>query len=353
MRGVLLMVALVAPGLLPAQMVRGRVLEGGDDTPVPRAIVELRHGNGVVATRGLTGPTGAFAINAPAAGRYTIRVAAIGYSPHLAPPFDVPATGVTYGDIRLTRVAVTLTELQVLSTSRCGTGGAGSPVLARLLDAARTSLEVMGGSIAAGGDGFRVELVRRKALATRRDSVITADTTTAALMRWPIESVRPDSIQWLGFMVPGEHVNGDGGNLWFGPDVRVLFAEWFLESHCFRVVPRRADSSAITIVFDPVAERGRVDIGGTMVLDPHTLALRRLTFEHRNLPRPFRVGMAGGELRFAELPSGTWLPVSWRLFAPIVSETTGGTLGIEQLAGRVLGIDGGTPPRPPRRRTEE
>lgn len=350
MRAVLLFVALAVPALLPAQLVRGRVLEGGG-TPIPRAMVELRLPTGQVANRGVTGATGAFAINAPTAGRYTIRVAAIGYTPHLSPPFTVSGEGVGYGDIRLARVAVTLAELQVLGTSRCGTGGTGSAVLTRLLEGARTSLDVMGGTLASS-DGFRVEMVHRQALATRRDSVISADTTAAALMRWPIESIDPDSIKWLGFMVPGEFAGGDAGHLWFGPDVRVLFAEWFLESHCFRVERRASDTTAITVVFDPVVERNRVDIGGTMVLDPNTLALRRLTFEHRNLPRPFRVGMAGGELRFAELPSGTWLPMSWRIFAPILSASTGGAIGSDERSGRVLGVGGdtGRVPGPPTRR---
>jgi hypothetical protein len=354
MRRVLLMLALAVPALLPAQLVRGRVLESGD-AAVPRAIVELRSLTGAVANRTVTGPTGSFALNAPTAGRYTLRVAAIGYAPHMAPAFDVPAEGVQYGDIRMNRVAVTLAELQVLGDSRCGQGGSGSTVLARLLEGARTSMDVMAGTLASAGDGFRVELVHRQALATRRDSVITADTTAASLMRWPIESIDPDSIRWLGFMVPNEFAGTGEGHLWFGPDVRVLFAEWFLESHCFRVERRDADTTAITVVFDPVPERDRVDIGGTMILDASTLALRRLTFQHRNLPRPFRAGMAGGELQFAELPPGTWLPIAWRIFAPILSSETGGAIGIDQRSGRVLGVDLPTVPltTPPRRSEEE
>jgi hypothetical protein len=354
MRGVFLVLVLLWPALACGQLVRGRVLEAGTDAPIARAIVELRLPGGQVANRGITAPNGSFAINAPRAGRYQVRVAAIGYSPYLAPGFEVPPEGVTYGDVRMTRAAVTLTELQVLGTSRCGTGGMGSDVLTRLLEAARTSLDVMSGSLTAGGNGFNVEMVHRQALATRRDSVISADTTRGAMMRWPIESIDPDSIKWLGFMVPSGFAGENAGHLWFGPDVRVLFADWFLESHCFRVEARSADTTAITVVFDPVIERGRVDIGGTMVLDPRSLALRALTFEHRNLPRPFRTGMAGGELRFAEQASGTWLPISWRIFAPIPSSATGAPIGIDERSGRVLGLEVlGSQPAPARQRLEE
>jgi hypothetical protein len=346
-------VCLLIPTGLSAQLVRGRVLEAGAGTPVARAIVELRLPSGAVATRGVSGPSGTFTLNAPGAGRYHLRVAAIGYTPHLSPAFEVPAEGVTYGDVRLGRVAVTLAELKVLGTSRCGTGGTGSAVLARLLEGARTSLSVMSGTIAVSGEGFRAEMVRRRSLATRRDSLITADTTVLAPLRWPIQSVGADSLRRAGFMA-GEPGVTIGGPVWLGPDVDVLFSDWFLESHCFRVAARSADTATIVVHYEPVIERGRVDIGGTLVLDRTTLALRQLTFVHRNLPAPIRAGTAGGELRFVELPNGAWLPMSWRLYAPTLSDTEGIVLGIEELSGRVLGLEMlGSQPAPARQRLEE
>lgn len=350
MHGVFLLLALTAPALLPAQLVRGRVLESGGN-PIPRAIVELRRPTGEVVNRTVSGATGSFALNAPSAGRYSLRVAAIGYSPNPAPPFEVPAEGITYGDVRLARVAVTLADLEVLETARCGSLHAGSEAMSRLLDGARTSLEVMNSSISSAGNGFRVQMVHRRAMATSRDSTTSADTTASAVLRWPIEAIDPDSIRKVGFRVRAMFDVGEG-HYWFGPDVRVLFANWFLESHCFRVAPRAADTAAIVVEFSPTERSSKVDIAGTLELDPATLALRRLTFEHRNLPRPLRNGVAGGEVQFVELPGGLWLPMTWRLYAPILESLHGGAIGISERSGRVLGVD--IPNlSPPRRRTEE
>ena len=84
-----LAVGLMLPGTVSAQLVRGRVLESGDNTPIPRAMVELRLPNGQVASRGLSGPAGAFAITAPVAGR------AEGGSPPEAGPSAASAAKIT------------------------------------------------------------------------------------------------------------------------------------------------------------------------------------------------------------------------------------------------------------------
>ena len=352
MRGAFLILALMVPAILPAQLVRGRVQESGG-TPIARAIVELRHPGGDVVVRSTSGPSGAFALTAPAVGRYTLRVMAIGFTPHSGVEFDVPATGVVYGDVLLPRVAVTLADLEVLGTARCGSLQGGSEAMSRLLDGARTSLEVMKNSVSSGGNGFRVQMVHRRALATARDSTVTADTAAPSVLRWPIEAIDPDSIRKVGFRVRAMFDVGEG-HYWFGPDARVLFADWFLEGHCFRVVPRAADSAAIVVEFSPSERSTKVDIAGTMELDPTTLALRRLTFEHRNLPRPLRNGVAGGELHFVELPTGVWLPMTWRLYAPILESVNGAAIGISERSGRVLGLD--LPKQElsaPRRRTED
>lgn len=334
MRGVFLTLALIAPALLPAQVLRGRVIEAGG-APVPRALVELRLPDGSVPARTRSGASGAYAIVAPGPGAYRLRVVAIGYSPHLSEAFAL-ATNTVHPDVTMARVAVTLADIEVLERSRCGSGGGGA-VLARLLDAARTSLDVMQATVTADS-GFAVRVVRRTALATRRDSLITADTSAAQVTRWPIESVDPDSIRKVGFMVEGP-VEGGTGYHWFGPDVRVLFAEWFLADHCYHLAGSAADG-ILTVRFEPTGSRRRVDIAGTLELDATTLALHRLTFEHRNLPAPLRAGAAGGEIRFAERGDGVWLPVEWRIRAPILGSRFRGAIGHSEASGFVIRQDG-------------
>jgi hypothetical protein len=332
MRGVFLSLALAAaPAVVSAQAVRARVLEE-DGTPLPRALAELRRADGTVAARATSGRDGAVTVTAPAPGRYRLRILAIGYSPYQSSFFELTSAGRAVADVRLARVAVTLADLEVLERSRCG-GGAGT-VLARLLDGARTALDVMQANLA-GGDGFASRLITREALATRGDSLITADTSAVALVRWPLASIDPDSIRVFGFMTQGI-VPGGMGYHWFGPDVRVLFADWFLANHCFRVERRATGDSVITLTFAPVATGARVDIAGTLVLDAATLALHRLTFEHRNLPSPLRAGSAVGEVTFAELGDG-WVPLTWRIYAPIVTDDLRTVLGSFERQGEVQG----------------
>ncbi len=346
MRVATLLLALSLPGLLPGQQVRGRVVGGDDHHPLSRALVELRQPSTGFSARTVTTPSGAFVIQAPAIGRYTLRVAAIGYSPQQLPLFDVQ------GDVRLVDVAmqpavVTLRDLQVLGDAgKCGSLGGESSVLTRLLDGARTSLDVMAATLEGSG-GFRIEAVHRTALAGRGDSIITADTTRGAMVAWPIQAVDPDSLRRVGFMAEGL-VNFQQGRVWYGPDVSVLSADWFLQSHCFHLATGPQDSTGIRLVFEPAKKGKLVDIAGTMLLDPKTLALKRLTFEHRNLPDHLRNGVAGGELTFAPLPSGLWLPMTWRIFAPIQSDRTGRAMGIDERDGRLLSAQpGGVSSRSP------
>lgn len=349
MRVATLLLTLGLPGLLPGQSVRGRVVGGGDSLPIPRAVVELRGVGTTFSARTTTSPSGAFAIAGPRAGRYQLRAAAIGFSPRRTEPFDLPAEGLRIDDVVLDRAVLTLRDLEVLETAtRCGALGAGSTVLTRLLDGARTSLEVMEQSMRTSGSSFRIEAVRRTSLAGRGDSIVTADTTRGGLARWPIAAVDPEILRADGFMSRG-NLDFREGSTWYGPDLGVLSADWFLASHCFHVDLRRSDSSSITLVFEPVERGELVDIAGTLVLDPKTLALTAMTFEHRNLPDRLPRGVAGGEIRFAPLPSGLWLPMEWRIFAPIQGQRSGRAMGIEERSGSVVGVVGGSGPATPHR----
>lgn len=339
MRVAILLLALGIPGVLSGQQVRGRVVGAGDAVPLPSAVVELRQVGTAFTARTTTSSSGTFLVAGPRTGRYTLRIAAIGYAPRITEPFDLPVDGIRLGDVALERAVITLQELEVLETaSRCGALGAGSGVLGRLLDGARTSLEVMEQSLAGRGSGFRIEMVRRTAIAMRRDSMITADTIHGELVRWPISALDPERLREHGFVDAGSFDLPEG-RTWYGPDLGVLSAEWFLASHCFRVEPKRGDSTSIVLVYEPESRSDRVDIAGTLVLDRETLALTAMTFEHRNLPDRLPHGVAGGEIRFAPLPSGLWLPIAWRIYAPVQGQMNRRAMGIEERAGRVLGVE--------------
>src|SRR5690606_9386136 len=112
-----LLLALLAPTLVGAQVVRGRAVSAETGAPIPRAIVELRRGEW--SARTTTSASGAFTLAADGPGRYTLRVAAIGFSPSTLDRLVVPAGTLDAGDVMLSRVAFTLPELRVDAPSAC------------------------------------------------------------------------------------------------------------------------------------------------------------------------------------------------------------------------------------------
>ncbi|HET9066302.1 MAG TPA: carboxypeptidase regulatory-like domain-containing protein, partial [Gemmatimonadales bacterium] len=349
MRVVRMLLALFLPAALTAQTVRGRVVSDAESpTPIARAIVELTQGSW--SRRTLTTASGSFSLEGNGPGAYNLRVAAIGFTPTTRTRLVLGSDPLELGDFRLAPRVITLEEIDVQGNSSCKAGPNSTSVLGRLLDGARTSLEVMEATLPTMQGGFKVERVTRRAVAARRDSFVTADTLISTFSAWPIASVGLDSLERFGFSMDGLS-DGSAGRTWFGPDVAVLFSDWFLAGHCFMVMAPKAKDQPIVITYEPATKRGMVDIGGELTLDPATLALTALTFEHRNLPNRMRNGVAGGELEFAQLPSGLWLPMRWSIRAPIQT-TRGEVAGSSSQSGAVVGYEGKLPDAPLiRRRT--
>ncbi|MEO8480175.1 MAG: carboxypeptidase regulatory-like domain-containing protein, partial [Gemmatimonadota bacterium] len=349
MRVIRLLLMLFLPAALSAQSVRGRVVNDAESpAPIARAIVELSQGSW--SRRTLTGATGTYQIAGNGPGVYSFRVAAIGFAPTTRTRILLASEPLDLGDIRLAAHVITLADIDVQANSSCKASPGSGTVLGRLLDGARTSLQVMEGTLPTLEGGFRVERITRRALPGRRDSLVSADTSTSIFTVWPIASVGVDSLERFGFSMDGL-ADGSDGRTWFGPDVAVLFSDWFLGTHCFTVKDRKGEGAPVVVTFEPAGKSGMVDIGGDFTLDPTTLALTRLTFEHRNLPNRMRNGVAGGDLQFAQLPSGLWLPMKWSIRAPIQT-TRGAVAGSSSQAGQVVGFENKLPDAPPiRRRT--
>lgn len=347
MRVIRLLLMLSLPAALTAQTVRGRVVNDAESPePIARAIVELSQGDW--SRRALTTPSGTFAVEGNGPGVYNLRIAAIGFAPTTRTRLVLASDPLELGDIQLAHQVFTLDDIDVQANSSCKASPSSTTVLGRLLDGARTSLQVMEATLPTLQGGFRVERITRRSLPGRRDSLVSADTATSIFTGWPIASVGIDSLERFGFSMEGL-ADGSIGRTWFGPDVAVLFSDWFLGNHCFRVEAPKSKDAPIVVNYEPASKSGMVDIGGRLTLDPTTLALTSLSFEHRNLPDRMRDGLAGGELVFAQLPSGLWLPMRWSIHAPI--QTTRGALaGSSSQSGEVVGYEGNLPDSPPVRR---
>ena len=350
------LVALAAPPL-DGQAIRGRLVDTTSNAPVSGALAELRDAQGKLVQQVFTSPSGVFLFVAPASQRYQIRVAAIGFARHAAVWVTLGAGPVVLPDIVLTAVIVSLPDLRAMTGKRaCGKSELTPETFGGLLESAHTSLEMMDATLRSAQLGFEIQTVRRMAVRkTSEDSSVSADTVSGTLHDWPVRSLSLDSLQAFGFQRARTPEEGSG-HFYYGPDMQVLFSDWFLDTHCFTLDKKLTTGDTVFIRFDPTGKQRHVDISGVLVLDRVSLTMRRLTYTLRNLPDGLPDRAAGGEMRFAERSEGLWVPVEWAIWAPITKsmrQISRPTM-IVMTPGSRGGMSGGrgmgrafTPPPPP------
>ena len=333
---------LALPHDLAAQVLRGRVVAADRSLPIPGALVELQDSVGRPVQRALTTPSGTYRFLPGSLGRFRVRVAAIGYAIRPTELVTLHGEELVLPDFRLAAAIAILPDLVVAGKRRmCGREILDDPLLGRLLEGAKASLALMEQSIGLS-TRFTVEEVRTRELTAVKPTRTTADTTVGELTKWPLESVEPELLRAEGFARMLDSTEGRG-RVYYGPDLRVLFADWFLDSHCFAFnVKERDDSEGlIRVTYAPKGKSKLVDVGGELLIDATTLSLREFTFVHRNLPGHIKEGAAGGMVGFARLEAGGWLPVRWEIYGPVESAR------VAVRTTRVVRMGGGRPKGPP------
>lgn len=341
----LLALACLQAGAAQGQAVQGRVLElpGGD--PLAGALVTLVDSAGSEVTRGATSPSGGFVLSADTAGRYHVVIRRIGQHPWRSPAFAL-AAGTTYPVTF--RVDARPYELPTLTVearrSRCGARPGDSGVLGGLLESAEVALQLAKATADERRLAFSTATYLKR-LAPDLRVLDSASTGATRLARWPIESADPDSLRTWGFVRrpapdPSSGSEEDGSPIYYGPDARVLFSDWFLASHCFRVDEEQA--GRLEVRFAPELRGDRAAIEGRLLLDRGSMELRRLDFEYVGLPRWVPKGKAGGFVELRRLPGGAWVPRSWQLRAPLAVRSAGSSRlrhnGWLETGGRVTAV---------------
>jgi hypothetical protein len=335
---------------LAAQQVLGRAVRDTDGSPLAEALVVILDRAGHEVARAVTTPSGAFDLRAPA-GRYRLRVQRIGQRGWEAAPFDLAAGQIFKPTFRVPDLPFELGELSAsVQRPNCSVTLGDASVGAKLLEAAQTALALAQAEIGKGERSYVTESYRRTipVVGPTEDSVATEGT----LAGWPIQSADPDSLRLKGFVqgnwpAPNpmsEHP--DLGPTYFAPDARVLFTDWFLGSHCISVESDPARAAAgrrIVARFKPAkGTRTTAGLEGSLEFDRNSLSLRALNFEFAARPRWAPRGTAAGEIRFARLPDGAWLPVDWHMRVPIPKVTGDGQhyrfFAVLELGGRVTAI---------------
>jgi hypothetical protein len=336
---------------LAGQQVLGQAVRDTDGTPILEALIILLDDREQERARAVTSPSGMFELRAPGAGRYRLRVLRIGQRSWETPPFDLAMDQIARSAVRVPDQPF---ELQELSTSarrpNCGVTLGDASLGAALLEAAQTALGLAEAEIATGRRSYATESFRRTVplVGPPEDSVAIQGRLTS----WPIQSADPDSLRRSGFVQgdwPPPSFMAEGaqvGPTYFGPDARVLFTDWFLATHCISVETKtdRLDGRARVIARFKPAKGTRIAaaLNGWLEFDRASLLLRSLNFEFAARPRWAPKRSVGGEIRFARLPGGGWLPVQWSMRAPVPKVAGDGQryqfFGVVEAAGRVTAV---------------
>jgi hypothetical protein len=165
--------------------------------------------------------------------------------------------------------------------------------------------------------------------------------TLSVARGWPVQSAPPESLRVWGFVRSEPDAHGRPTPTYYGPDARVLFAPWFLESHCLRFAETEARGQPVLAVEFTPADRGeRVDIAGRFVFDSLTLELRALHWRWVGLPGWVPREGPGGYIEFQRLTSGAWLTSAWALRAPVPQVLPQATrlAGYVEWGGRVTSV---------------
>jgi hypothetical protein len=334
---------------LPAQQVLGRAVRETDGTPLAEALIILLDDRGQERARTVTSPTGGFELRAPAAGRYRLRILRIGQRGWETPPFDLAIEQISRPSVRAPDRPFELQELTAFARRpNCQVTLGDASVGAALLEAAQTALGLAEAEVATGQRSYATETYKRTVpvVGPAEDSLAIQ----GKLAGWPIQSADPDSLRRSGFVQgdwpPPSSMRGpQAGPIYFGPDARVLFTDWFLGTHCISVDTRTGRSDEGTRVvarFKPAkGTRNAAALNGWLEFDRTSLALRSLNFEFAARPRWAPKGSGGGEIRFARLPRGVWLPVRWNMRAPVPKVAGDGRyrfFGVVETGGRVTAV---------------
>jgi Carboxypeptidase regulatory-like domain len=340
-----LTLASLCAGVAGAQTVQGRVVELGDQEPVAGALIALVDSAGGEVARGATSPSGGFVLAAGRSGRYHVLIRQIGQQPWRSAPFAL-AAGATYPvtfqvEVRPYQLPTLTVEA---SRSRCGARPGESGALGALLDAADVALQLARTTTGERRLAFSTATYV-KVLDPDLRVLDSASTGVTRLARWPIESADPDSLRAWGFVrqPPSSErattADLELGPIYYGPDARVLFSDWFLADNCFRV---EEDAGVLEVKFAPEHRGDQATIEGRLSIDRGSMELRRLDFEYVALPRWVPKGKAGGFVELRRLREGAWVPRAWLLRAPQPVRSAGSSRlrlkGWVETGGRVTAV---------------
>lgn len=307
--------ALIAgwPASAHAQTVRGRVL-GADGTAARGATVLLLDSAGATRGGAFVDAEGAFCITTSSPGRYVLEVQRIGLLSTRSQWFDLAAGQSVQISLTVPVEAIALPEIEAVGENRCGDDT--DPQVATVWEEARKALRAA--TLTAQSSLYRFEIrhhYRRLSVPSLR---ITRDSAVFQHRRHtgsPFTSLPADTLILRGFIQ--EKADGVFYN---APDADVLLSPTFADAFCFDLTANRA-RNLIGLTFEPVQDRVRSSIKGTLWIDRGSSELRFIEYEYVGSEvRPGAQGLIGGRIDFRRLPDGPWIVDRWYIRMPLYAE---------------------------------
>lgn len=310
-----------APLATAGQEVRGRLLSEDDGRPLAGAVVSLAGDSAAVAST-LTRADGWFQLEAPAAGRYTVRTQLLGHRTveilvgvgEAEPVWLDLATGTEA--LRIEGVTAEVDRgcdvdpeegARVLALWNEVSKAFQAAALAEDQGLYRLRLDQWRRALDPGNLRVLEEIDRREGAGRQRSS--------------PFESLPAEELE------AGGYIQGSDREGWryYAPDARVLLSRSFQATHCFEVeedTPEErpegvAEDAWTGIRFSP-RDREEPDIRGVLWIDGESLEPRRLDFRYTDLPWPVDHDELGGRVGFRRLPEGPWIVSDWRIRMPVI-----------------------------------
>ncbi|MGH7558167.1 MAG: carboxypeptidase regulatory-like domain-containing protein [Gemmatimonadota bacterium] len=308
-----LLLLLAAP--VAAQVVRGTVVEKTSGQAVAGSFVVLLDDTGSQRGAALTGPEGRFEIAVPGPGEYRLGVDRIGYLTVTTALFPVPSGRTIEYRLAVRVEPVELAGIDVSVDSGCRVRPSVDSPAARVWEEARKALN-------ATAWVQRKGLLRYKVRSTER----RLDPWTQRVEDERVETRRGLS-RGSPYVALDVHRLAEGGfaqldgetHVYYAPDAITLLSDWFLDHHCFHVVPAsETEPGLVGLAFEPTGEEKQIDVRGTLWLDERTAELSRLDFGYTGLPASMGRVEAGGRVEFDRLPTGEWIVPRWRIRMPVV-----------------------------------
>ena len=307
--GALLLIA--AP--LPAQIVRGRVVDLATGGALPGAHVVLVDTSGHDGASALTSDDGRFAIRAPDAGRYIVRVQRIGYTSTRSDPIQLGAQETVEQQIAAPSISVRLDAITVNERARCSTGNSGGDV-ATVWEEVRKALSAATLTRNEQLVKYTLRHFERDLDASGRGVKSEKTWENSTFGKNAFSSISADFLAEYGY---AKKIDND--TYYFAPDADVLLLPSFLEHHCMKLRISKSDSgNFVGLGFVPT-RNDVTEVEGELWVDRQTSELRRLEFRYTGLPVRSRGVEFGGRVEYLRLPTGAWIVRDWVLRMPIVA----------------------------------